>query len=225
MLSFLNPSNAVSYVKELIWGTPIVCQAGDIACELTDGKHQLPSYISNFFAKAEEYTGVSKYISGPVAAGLIGTIFVGYLYKRYQAKDAMDLINNIIKKEFGPVAAEVFEAFKKAVEAAIEKAINDMLSNFSANAKMSTKALEQAKNEVRKSKLEGLLPTLAQTLKEHKASIEKDAKLAKEATPSNKKVLGEKADAPKNCPKAALAQKMGQLLFPAKTKSTLKKTA
>ncbi|MBN9288544.1 MAG: hypothetical protein BGO43_03470 [Gammaproteobacteria bacterium 39-13] len=227
MWSFFNISNQVSYLKELIWGASNPCTVGDIACEMTDGKYNLPTTLSNLLAKGEEF-GVSRYISGS-AALLIGFGVIGmpYLYKKYSATTPLDLVRNIIKKEFGPFAAEIFEAFKKAIEDAIDKVIKDIAGDLGTNTEgMSKKDLEDTKAKLMQSRLEAILPTLATTLKSNKVDLEQAAKAIKDEAKSSKAsqvaatsdpVLDQKSASVKPSAKLALSAHLEQLLFPANT--------
>ncbi len=158
-----------------------ICAAGDILCEMTDGKRHLLPLLSTIINTAEETTGINRYYSGPVALCLVGALGANYIYRKYKPKSAFDLLLNIVKAEFGNsvIAIEIFNALKKSIEESIDKEVEQFTQKFATTSQgMAKDAKEAAKDKLTKALFDRLMPVLAQNLNANKEELKATAQAA-----------------------------------------------
>ncbi|MGD9591009.1 MAG: hypothetical protein AB7V32_00645 [Candidatus Berkiella sp.] len=159
----------------------LVCAAGDIFCETTDGKWGLPSKLSALINTVEEKTGINRYYSGPATLLVVGAIAGNHIYRKYGIKPILDEIRKLIEIEFGKsaIAREIFEAIKKAIEEEIDRRIEDFIGKFQhTNATLSANERADQRKQFIKQLYDEMMPQLAQNLKENKTQIESQAQIA-----------------------------------------------
>lgn len=182
-LSYLNPLSYWKSVSDFIFGP--ACHGGDIVCELTGGRLNLPTKLSDLILKVEELSGINKYYSGTAVLGLASVAAISYLHKKYQTKDIMELVEKMIKAELGPIAVEAFAILKKLVEEAVEIMISQHPIKLPSN--MDPIKREQLKQDLMRTKFNEMLPEIGRILKEHKSEIMEAATTAKEQQASKEK--------------------------------------
>ncbi|MBS0287391.1 MAG: hypothetical protein JSR17_08850 [Proteobacteria bacterium] len=173
-------------------GLEEICAKGDILCESTEGRYHLPLMMSNIIAAAEEKTGISRYISGPIALAAVGGIVSLHLWRKYNLKGVYDTIRDLIKAEFGAgkIATELFNTFKKGIEDAVDEKIRDFTSKYATIAKENPEFMAQRRKDFLNEIINNIVPTLLNKLRENKEALTQQATSATEAV---NEVLAQKA--------------------------------